>query len=202
MAIRFKLEPVSIPPILERRGLGEQIVREERIRAVNEMVLLLSRIMFEVSPRALGTLERAWKAGMVPARVQGDNVVGKVAALGAGGLEALVWDEGARPHFPPVRRPPGSPALATWIRRQLAGEARIFRGGKKVPADISDPGHVREIAFAISRRIKQRGLPNPRHPKGFKKGLFTKAFRAARPELDRIQERMVQRIQSRFSKAS
>lgn len=202
MAIRIVLEPVSIPPVLERRGLAEQIMREERIRAVNEMVLLISRIMFEVSPRALGTLERAWKAGMVPAQVQGDNVVGKVVALGAGGLEALVWDEGARPHFPPVRRPPASPALATWIRRQLAGDARIFRGGKKVPADLSDPGHIREIAFAISRKIKQRGLPNPRHPKGFKKGLFTRAFRALQPELVRIQERMAERIQARFLKAT
>lgn len=202
MAIRFMLEPIALPPIVSRRGLGEQIIREERIRAVNEMVLLISQIMFQVSPRALGTLERAWKAGMVPAQVRGDNVVGKVGALGAGGLEALVWDEGAKPHFPPVRKPPSSPALATWIRRQLGSEARIFRGGKKVPADISDPGHVREIAFAISRKIKQRGLPNPRHPKGFKKGLFTKAFIASRTELLKIQERMSDRILARLSKAS
>lgn len=199
MAVRFVLEPVSMPVVIDQRGLAAQVIREERIRAVNEMVLFLSRLMFEVSPRAIGILSQAWKAGMSPARVLGEDVVGRAAALGAGGLEALVWDDGAKPHFPPVRKPPSSPALGTWIRRQLGSIAHVFRGGKKVPANLSDPGHIREIAFAIGRKIQKRGLPNPSHPKGFKKGLFTRAFRASKPELDRIQERMSARIESRLS---
>lgn len=201
MAFRVKIETPALPPGL-REGVPQQIFDRERIRAVNESVLFLTQLMFEESPTSIGTLGAAWLAGKDPARKVGQDVIGRAVAAGAGGIEALVWDEGTRKKnpFPPVRKPPAQSALSTWIRRTLAGEAKIFRGGKQVKADLRKPGHIREIAFALSRAIKQRGLPNPQDPFGRKKGIFTRAFKAARAELDRILDRMAARIEAQIER--
>lgn len=195
MAFKIKIETPPLPKSL-LQGVPERIIERERIRAVNESIEFLSLLMFDVSPFSIGTLGDAWLAGKDPARKVGRDIVGRAVAAGAGGVEALVWDEGTRRKnpFPPVRKSPAQSALNTWIRRTLAGDAKISRGGKMVKANLRKPSHIREIAFALSRAIKRRGLPNPNDPFGRKKGIFTKAFLAARAELERIQDRMAARI--------
>ena len=66
-----------------------------------------------------GQLAASWQIDPANPVVKGNRVTSRVAAVGPGGIVALVWDRGTRPGrhpFPPTRQ--GSP-LRRWVRRQL-----------------------------------------------------------------------------------
>ncbi len=191
MEIKITLGPLprALDPAVTRR-----IFQEEAIQAINEANTIVRPAMIAVSPfGGTNTLRRSWQ--ITPARAEGKRVIGDTRSTGAGGLEALVLEDGAQPHFPPVSDT-GEPALGTWIRRALPGltDPFVIENGERRPADVDNPEDVRKIAFKISSAISRRGFPRP----GREKKIFSRAYRKLTPAITRIIQRMGPRIQRRF----
>ena len=188
--IKFGPLPRALDPVVTRK-----IFRTESQRAINEANALAKPAMIAASPfGGTNALRRSWQ--IVPARPEAGSVIGATRSTGPGAIAALVLDDGAVPHFPPVGDT-GEPALATWIRRALPGLTDPFvieKGGRR-PADLSNPEDVRKIAFKISQAIRVRGLPLRQ---GRQTKIFTKVFRKLTPAITRVIERMGPRIQRRF----
>ncbi len=191
MAFKVKIIAPQLPKNLRRR-VPERIMHREMKRAANEGAEVGTRVMARVSPLAVGTLRQSWLAGIRPARIFGRTAV---AVVSSGGIVALVWDDGTNNHpFPPVPAS-GTPALGVWIRRKLGSSAFVQEDdGTRRSADLNNERDMKKIAFKIGAAIRSRGLPNPSNPRARAKGLYTRAWRAVRPELERFQRRMVQRL--------
>ena len=149
MAFRFSIKRTELPSGISP-GAPQRIVQEEAMRALGQALPIIRNRMVEQSQfGATGTMRGAWVVD--PPRVQTDgSVAGRVVNPT---IQALVIDEGARPHRPPPRR------LERWVRRRLG---------------ISGSRNVKRKAFIISRAIARRGLPGRRSIKG----KFTRTFRA------------------------
>lgn len=152
MAFKVNFE-VEIPSGLEK-GAPAQIVREEAMRTVGELLIITKNRMQQESQFG-GT--NALRTGWTIRGPRFETAIGGVAGeVGNPTVQALVIDEGAKPHFPPVGP---NPALGTWIRRRLG---------------ITNPREIRRKAFVIGRAIQRRGLP----ARTSQKGKFTRTFRA------------------------
>lgn len=194
MAFQMRLIPGKLPKGLIGNA-PKNILREETLRTANAMAQIVFNAVRKVSPiGATGTLKRGWNR--VLARMIGKNAVAVVVATGAAGLEANVWENGAQPHFPPVS-PGGEPALGAWIRNKLPRVTSPFvvEGGKRRPADLSNPKDVESIAFSISQAINRRGFPRP----GLKPNLFTRAILRIRPALQVALNSMAPRVRARIA---
>ncbi len=98
---------------------------------------------------ATGIMRIAWVVD--PPEIKADeSVSGRVVNPT---IQALVINEGARPHRPPARR------LESWVRRRLG---------------ISGTRNVKRKAFILSRAIARRGLPGRQSIRG----KFTRTFNA------------------------
>lgn len=173
MALRVSLDFEGLPDAL-KPGQFADIVREEAIRAVNEGTVILKNGLVVASPfGGTNTLRAGWQ--IKPAVARTPLVEGTVANAT---VQAIVIEEGARPHFPPVG-PTGEPALGVWIRRVLG---------------ISEPKKVRKAAFLIGRAIAKRGLPRPG---GRPLRFFSRIVRALEPRVRAIMEAMARRITER-----
>lgn len=173
MAVAIEIETPKLPAGL--RNLARTFT-EEATRAASEALIKLRNDMRAATPvGGTGLTRAAWQ--IVPPVALDREVRGRVVNAT---VSAIVLEEGARPHFPPVGRE-GEPALGQWIRRVLG---------------ITDPGEVRRTAFLIGRRMKSRtmGLPVRR--------LFTQQLVATKPELDQIMERMTARWADRIRRES
>jgi hypothetical protein len=123
--------------------------------------------LVEASTSVTGDLRSSWQTD--PARVVGRIITGAVISSA---VQALVIDEGAKKHFPPVGDPDGrpEPALATWLRRKPA----VFRDQRTGRAfNWRDPGDLRRAAFLIGRKFKREGKP--------KLLIFSKTFTKLQP---------------------
>ncbi len=195
MEIKITLGPLprALDPVVTRR-----IFRTEAQRAINEANAIVKPAMIAASPfGGTNALRRSWQ--IVPARPEAGSVIGATRSTGPGAIAALVLDDGAQPHFPPVGDT-GEPALATWIRRALPGltDPFVIEDGEKRPADVGNPEDVRKIALKLSQAINRRGFPRP----GREKKVFTRVFRKLTPAITRIIQRMVPRIQRRFEQGA
>lgn len=192
MALQVSLDFEGLPDALEPGSLAA-IIREEATRAVNEGTVIVGNAMREASPLgAIGALRSGWDR--IPATVKGKIVRGEVTNPT---VQAKVIEDGAKPHFPPVR-PGVDPALGSWIRLALPRRIAPFivEEGVRRPANLSDPEDVRRIAFKISQAIQSRGLPST---KGKPKRFFTRIFRKLEPQITARMKEMEQRINKRLS---
>lgn len=193
MVLAVKIEFGPLPRALEP-AVTRRIFATESQRAINESNTIVKPGMIAVSPfGGTNTLRRSWQ--ITPAKIQGKTVIGDTRSTGAGGLEALVLEDGAQPHFPPVGNT-GEPALGTWIRRALPGltDPFVIEKGERRPADVGNPEDVRKIAFSIGRAISRRGLPRP----GRQTKIFSRAYKKLTPTIIRTMNRMGPRVQRRF----
>lgn len=193
MVLAVKIEFGPLPRALEP-AVTRRIFTTESQRAINESNTIVKPGMIAVSPfGGTNTLRRSWQ--ITPAKIQAKTVIGDTRSTGAGGLEALVLEDGAQPHFPPVGNT-GEPALATWIRRALPGltDPFVIEKGERRPADVGNPEDVRKIAFSIGRAINRRGLPRP----GRRTKIFSRAYKKLTPTIIRTMNRMGPRVQRRF----
>lgn len=158
MPISIRFAVPDLPPELQDVALK---IRAESVRAASEGAVMLRGRMVEASPvGGTALLRNSWEV---------DPPLAEAKAVTAGtrttAVQAIIVDEGARPHFPPPR------ALSQWVRRKLG---------------IVEPQDLRRTSFRIGRAIKRRGLPARR--------VLSRAFEAARPEIDRIFDQMQARV--------
>jgi len=125
--------------------------------------------MIKVSPVAFGILRNSWQQR--PARVEDKKVIGTVSSSAT---QAVIIDDGARPHFPPVD------AIALWAQRKI-GLSRE---------------EAKKAAFPIARRINRRGLPR----RSQDEGLFSKAFIRITPKIEERFNTRLERFARKFSK--
>ncbi len=187
--IQFGPMPRALEPAVTRR-----IFATESQRAINEANTIVKPGMIAVSPfGGTNALRRSWQ--ITPARIEGQKVIGDTRSTGPGSVAALVLEDGAQPHFPPVGDT-GEPALSTWIRRALPGvvDPFVIEKGERRPADLNNPEDVRKIAFSIGRAINRRGLPRPGRPTK----IYSKAYKKLTPAIIRTMNRMGPRVQRRF----
>ena len=140
MPLKARIEGPKIP-----RGLqnARQIIREESLVAANKTAVVLKGAAQLDSPiGATATLRNSWVRTAAQALPGGRRVVANVFPAGAGGIEALVINDGAKPHRPPIDN------LMPWVRVVLG---------------IDDAKEQRRAAFRISRAISRRGLPSDRN---------------------------------------
>lgn len=197
MVLEIRIEALALPEVL-KPGRAERIFASEAKRAINESAMIIKPAMVAASPfGGTNALRRSWQ--ITPARGEFPGVVvGGVRSTGPGSIPALVLDNGARPHFPPVG-PTGEPALATWIRRALPQLTDPFiteKSGERRPADVGNPSDVRKLAFVIGRAINRRGFPLP--PKTDLK--FTREFRKLTPRIVRTMNQIGARVRRRFER--
>lgn len=106
------------------------ICRDELLRAMTEVDLLVQREVQEATPTAAGTLRSSIHSEET---ISATGVIGMVRS-------PLNYAEpvelGTKPHFPPVE------ALADWVRIKLG---------------ISDEREARSVAFLIARKIASKG---------------------------------------------
>lgn len=196
MVMEIRIQPLELPGVLKPGG-AKRIFAQETKGVINEASTIIKPAMVAVSPfGGTNVLRRSWQ--IVPARQETlDVIAGGVRSTGPGSVAAIVIDEGADPHFPPVGET-GEPALGTWIRRalpQLTNPFIVTKEGRR-PADVDDPKDVRKLAFAIGRAINRRGFPRP----GGQTGTFSKAFRKLTPTIVRIMNQLGPRIQLRIER--
>ena len=193
MVLSVKIEFGPLPRALEP-AVTRRIFTTEAQRAINESNTIVKPGMIAVSPfGGTNALRRSWQ--ITPARIQSKIVVGDTRSTGPGSIAALVLEDGAQPHFPPVSAT-GESALGTWIRRALPGltDPFVIENGERRPADVGDPKDVRKIAFSIGRAINRRGLPRP----GRREKIFSRAYKKLTPAIIRTMNRMGPRVQRRF----
>ncbi len=176
MAFKVSFE-VETPSGLEK-GVPAQIVREESMRALGELLPIISNRMREESQFG-GT--NALRTGWTVRGPRIDEALGGVSGeVGNPTTQATVIDEGAAPHFPPSG-PGREPALGTWIRRVLG---------------VTNPRDIRRKAFVIGRAIRRRGLPG----RTSQKGKFSRTFRALGGVIAAFLGDMNDRIKKRVEK--
>ena len=151
MAFTFAIRGGDLPKQL-RGQVPRGIFQQEAVRAVNEISVLTRNRLVQVSPYG-GTNQLRTSWIITPAVPVGRGVVGKVASTA---IQAVVLDEGARPHRPPPN------ALDVWIRRKVG---------------ITNRRDATRFSFFVRKKIARRGLPIIRS----KKGMFSKAVRALKP---------------------
>jgi len=169
MAFQVTVKVPELPSEL-REGFAERVVRDESIRAADEgLILVRNEMVGESQFGGTNTLRSGWITDV--ARAKANVVAGRVITTA---VQALVIDEGTRRN----PRPP-SRNLSVWIRRKLG---------------ITAPRAAKRAAFAVSKAIKRRGLPRS----ATEKGKFTKAFFRLSGTVDRIMQRMQERIGKRL----
>lgn len=166
MVIKIQVKLGKTPQALDPNFVTS-VINREITRGVAESLVITRNEMVKESPTGIGILKNSWVT-------DGPNVLGKtvVGRVSSSEVQALVIDEGAKPHFPPIGR---EPALAPWIRRKLG---------------ITDPKKVRGIALKIGKKFSRRGIPAKR--------TFSTAFLKVTPiivlriksSVDRIVERL------------
>lgn len=169
MPLRISMTLEALPPQL-LAGAPAKIIREEMTRTMAQQLIVLKNGMVQVSPQgATGQLKQAWQINVPEVQATG-AVVGSVTNVS---VQAIVIDEGARPHRPPPNR------LVPWVRRKLGITGK--RG--------------RRVAGAISVAISRRGLPQ----RQTLKGVFTRKFKALNGvfvvQLGLMRDRIVRRLQ-------
>jgi hypothetical protein len=170
------MEFKGLPEFLQG-NVAENIMRDERIKAVTTASALLENRMKAVSPNSTGRLRDSWQIMKTV-----DNGKTTTGGTKTSVNYALVWDNGTEKNpFPPME---GEPALGSWIRKELG------LSGAKSQRDM------RSMTFIIGRAIKARGLPSDPS----KKGIFTNAFNAMESTLRAVQEAMIANIIRRANK--
>jgi hypothetical protein len=151
-------------PLNIQGAIPRNLFVREYSRAVAESLVDLRGDLVENSPvGGTANLKGSWISD--GPNVDKTEISGNVSSSE---IQALVIDQGAKPHTPPSG---DSSGLRQWVNRRLR---------------ITDPTKASTAAFLISRKIKSKGLP--------KRGIFTARFKALEPNFDRIMERAKKRL--------
>ena len=170
MVFQVQMNLVDLPKAL-KGDASQEIIREELVKATAENLIDLRNSFSKGSPTGLGILRNSWI--IEKPKAKGKFVIGNVSSSV---VQALIVDQGARPHFPPVSGVGGGEsALAPWIRRKLG---------------VSDPDEIEQIAFKISRKFKKSGIK--------KRRIFSNIFKKKTPSiaarLEVAKERIIKRL--------
>jgi len=157
--MKLVLRPENI-----RGNIPHNIFVKEYSQAIAESVAILRDGLIQQSPvGGKGLLRESWQT--TGPNVDGDTISGDVTSPVT---QALVIDQGAKPHTPPSG---DSSGLRQWVNRKLR---------------ITDPTKASTAAFLISRKIKQRGLP--------KRLIFTNEFNDLEIQFDEAMKRAKNRL--------
>ena len=190
--VKFELQPLP-------RGLRApaSIIRRHETRAIVTASNLMKLAVVRATPKVTTLTSLGWKT-IVPRVGAAGRVEGGVEILGEAGTAALVLEEGAKQHFPPVPADPESePALGAWIRNVRDFEPFVEEKGVRRPVVPGNLADVRKAAFKISAAIQARGLPRP----GRDTRIFTKALDAIQGQINAVFKRMIDLIVSDVGKA-
>lgn len=188
MPFRIEATGQRVPPLDKR---PDQEFQELARREVAVASIEVRNTMRRVTPTGgTGLTRQGWQI-QAPKR-RGQTMAGRVFNST---VSAIVLDQGAKPHFPPAgsllkvgrglrgrkqgrttRTLETEPALGQWIRRVLG---------------IVDDEEVHRVAFLIGRRFRAQGI-EPRR-------IFTDAWRALRPELDRRMRELGDKLIAKIS---
>jgi len=163
MTLSVSMSLVKRPPNI-RGNIPHNLFVLEYSTAIAESLVGLRNEFVQESPvGGTAVLKNSWVS-------DGPNVDGNVISgdVTSSVTQALVVDEGAKPHTPPSG---DSSGLRQWVNRKLR---------------ITDPTKASTAAFLISRKIKSKGLP--------KRKVFSGSFADLEIEFDEAMHRAKNRL--------
>jgi hypothetical protein len=152
-----------------QNDIPQDIYVREYSRGIAESLVLMRGEFVQESPvGGTAVLRNSWQTNGPD--VRGDVISGDVTSAV---VQAIVVDQGAKPHTPPSG---DSSGLKQWVTRKLR---------------ITDPTRASTVAFLISRKLKKTGLP--------KRKTFTNSFNDLKKDFDKAMVRAQKRMGDRLT---